>query len=578
MYKQIFYRRILTYTLGTLFALAPLAHGIPRNMNDALPVFLVVAACLLLAAASFAGALGRPLRLRLNWTDLWIALYLFYAVSREIVAPSSFMESVSRIEWIGLVIVYLLCRNLPAEERSRLPLFVVAGGVIQAVLGLLQWGKLVPSGNGLFPVTGSFSNPGPYGGYLAIAAVCALSAWKRQNFAFHGKALGLPLALLLILPALVLSDSRAAWLAFLLPCGYGFLLGKKRGWQLAAVAVLVVVVALLYLYKKPSADARLLAWQSSFGMVEERPLFGHGSGGFAANYMPCQAEFLDRHPDTSYSLAADNNILAFNDWLRLLCEQGIAGGVLFLLLVGSAFRCSGDDSAGFARQGLAAWCVFAFFSYPASVFALKMCFPLFLGCLAAGLRTVWECTLSRLVRVSALGILAVGAWLSVETYTEYHSAYQNLHVGSYRQGNIAPLLTDAVPVSRDKYFLYMLSEQLIDANRLPEALRVKLRLADIAPSSSLHGDIGMLYLDSHRLDSAAAHFETARRMTPNHITPTYGLFLVARQRADSLRCLRLARTILRMPVRITNNRVLKARHEAKAFINQYENQVLTKNN
>ena len=547
-------------------------------MNDALPVFLVVTVCLLLAVVPLAVAFARPWRLKFNKTDLWVSLYLFYAVSREIVAPSSFMEPVARVEWIGLVVVYLLCRNLPAEGRLRLPLFVVVGGVIQAVWGLLQWGRIVPAGSGLFLVTGSFANPGPYGGYLAIAATCAVVEWRRRGFARRGKALLLPFALLLILPALVLSDSRAAWLAFLLPVGCAFVLGGRRSLRIAAVVVLVAAVVLLYFYKKPSADARLLTWQASLGMVESRPLFGHGPGGFAANYMPCQAEFLDRHPDSPYAVAADNNIIAFNDWLRLLCEQGFVGAALFLLAVAKAFRRSGGEAAGFARWGLATWCVFACFSYPASVFALKMCLPLFLGCLAAGQRTVWECALPRLARTPVLGGVALGVWFSLDTCGEYRDAYRGLYAGEFRQGDVAPLLADAAPSSRDKYFLYTLSEQLIDANRLPEALRIKLRLADIAPSSSLHGDVGMLFLEQQQLDSAALHFELARRMTPNHITPTYGLFLVARQRADTLQCLRLARTILQMPVRVTNNRVLKARHEAKAFINQYKNQMLTKNN
>lgn len=81
----------------------------------------------------------------------------------------------------------------------------------------------------------------------------------------------------------------------------------------------------LYYYKKASADVRVLTWNSSLLMIEDAPVFGHGIGSFAANYMPCQARYLDECVGESDALIADNNMIAFNEFIHVTCEQGLVG-------------------------------------------------------------------------------------------------------------------------------------------------------------------------------------------------------------------------------------------------------------
>ena len=567
---------LLSLIPSIFFVLSPLAYAIPQNMDDTLPVFVGSLVCLLSLAVLLAGKAKRPFRLRLNWIDIGVAGYLLYAAIRLLAGGLQFVEPVTVVEWTVLAAIYLLCRNLPSRERTFLPWLIAVGGAVQALVGMLQWGGILANRNALFPVTGTFANPGPYGGFLAVAALCAFHAWRWQGFALSRKTLLLPVALLCILPALFLSDSRTAWLAFLLPALAAFLKNKKAWGKMAAAALLVCGVILLYLYKKPSADARLLVWQSATGMFADHPLVGVGSGGFAANYMDCQAEFLDRHPDSPYILQADNNLLAFNDWLRLLCEQGALGGLLVLLVLVAAFRTPVASSMSFARAGLASWAVFACFSYPASVFALKTCLPLFLGCLAAERRPVCEQRLSRLAIMPATAVLFAGLWLSVDVFLHYRAAYQKLYSNAYLGEPFDPQAEPFRHMFSNKHFLYALSEQYLDAGRLDDALRVKQRLAVVAPASSLHCDIGMLLLEQGNPEAAVAHFTQARRMTPNHITPAYGLLLAAERQQNGSLCQQLAQSILQMPVRVVNNTVLKARHKARTFLKQHDSQTATK--
>ena len=63
---------------------------------------------------------------------------------------------------------------------------IVCSGCVQAAVGFLQWLDVLPSNHNLFPVTGSFMNPGPYGGYLAVCWVVgaglAIRAVRRRRW------------------------------------------------------------------------------------------------------------------------------------------------------------------------------------------------------------------------------------------------------------------------------------------------------------------------------------------------------------------------------------------------------------
>ena len=57
-------------------------------------------------------------------------------------------------------------------------------------------------------------------------------------------------------------------------------------------------------------------------------------------------------------------------------------------------------------------------------------------------------------------------------------------------------------------------------------------------------------------------------MTPNHITPAYGLFLAAKESGEKEQTLLWAQRIMNMPVRIVNSMVLKAKNEARACLKE----------
>lgn len=102
------------------------------------------------------------------------------------------------------------------------------------------------------------------------------------------------------------------------------------------VGVLEMVYALggLYYWKQDSADGRLLAWQISVEMIADRPVFGWGSDGFDTFYMPYQADYFSRHPNSPFLLLADNLSHPFNEFLWFSVQYGIAGLIFLLFILG----------------------------------------------------------------------------------------------------------------------------------------------------------------------------------------------------------------------------------------------------
>jgi len=77
------------------------------------------------------------------------------------------IHSLLFLELIGLTILYIIIRHKTIQIYFWIFIALIIGGLIQAVYGNLQLWGYFSSHHGIFKMTGSFFNPGPYSGYLA---------------------------------------------------------------------------------------------------------------------------------------------------------------------------------------------------------------------------------------------------------------------------------------------------------------------------------------------------------------------------------------------------------------------------
>ena len=484
----------------------------------------------------------------------------------------------------ALGFIFLLKALLVPGRRLRIALpdvllvlgAIVCSGCVQAAVGFLQWLDVLPSNHNLFPVTGSFMNPGPYGGYLAVCWVVgaglAIRAVRRRRWP---SAAGWAVAVLVVGCLLALSDSRAAWLAVLLALAWLLCraagirwTGIPVGLKIAAAVVFAGVLCALYGYKKGSADARLLIWRVSCRMFVESPVTGSGIASYASRYMDAQSEYFAENPQSPFLDVAGNNHRAFNEFIRVGCEQGAVG---LLLAGGFLLSLFGKSRAGRFRDpirgGILALLVFSFFSYTSDIYPLKFYYALLPGLLR--LRPLRTATVPAVGRGVAVALVLAVAGMAVRFQGRYERASGRLQ--DYMRSPSEESLNrvkDCLPdVIYHPGFMWEYCRHLYLNRRYCDCLGVfPVYHAHVRKTSETLCDLGNAYLNVYGFREAEACFAQARQMIPTRIYPRYCLFRLYRSQGDTLRARQTAEALVAFPVRIMNSTSIRIKAEARNYL------------
>lgn len=286
----------------------------------------------------------------------------------------------------GMLRIFL--KQLPSL-RSVFLIFIVYTGLIEAIWGLEQLYGHRMSTHSAFRLTGSFYNPGPYSGYLAAVLPVSLhyilragrlrraGGWNYVNGLYYFAWICC-ITILLVLPA---GMSRTAWVAAIVSCGWVFWM-EQAGWKktkrfflkhpkkIIAAAITGMICLSFAFYgvfhlKEDSANGRLLTWKITARAIGSAPLQGKGLGGFPAAYAEEQAAYFSSGMATqTEQLVAGCPEYAFNEYLQIATEQGLAGLALYVMWLGSCFYYGIKNRRWGAAGGLLSIAVFSCASYP----------------------------------------------------------------------------------------------------------------------------------------------------------------------------------------------------------------------
>ncbi|MDR1170309.1 MAG: O-antigen ligase family protein [Prevotellaceae bacterium] len=470
-----------------------------------------------------------------------------------------------------ILLFFVLQQSIPVLPVGYLfGMFALLTAVL-AFYGLLQYAGIL-SGANKFRVTGSFDNPAGYA--TALACVFPYVFWFFRKFC---RTVGYISAVIVtvIFFAAVLSGSRAA-IAACIVVSVCFLFSRYSGLKIkSAIKIISVCLAIagmtgLYFLKRDSADGRLLIWQTTWNMIKDKPIAGHGYGAFNAKYMLYQAEYLDAHPDSRYSALADNVLHPFNEYLLVLSEHGFIGlGVLILLglfTVRSYYR-KPDRTKFIALLSLLSLAVFSCFSYPFKYpFSWIMLFlNIAVICPATEIFSRTRvCTAKVLTFVFATGLLFAGIILT-KAETKWNTVAHQSLAGKTRQ----------VLPEYDKLYAYLGRNGLFLYNHAAELHEVKeyeksLSVFDLCLKYYNDMDVQMLLADNYResgkYDEAEKHFKLAASMCPNRFMPLYQLVLLYEKMNRREEALKLAQQILDKEIKIPSATVNAIRHKMQQLI------------
>lgn len=247
----------------------------------------------------------------------------------------------------------------------------------QVIYGILQIMQVLQSNSDLFPFTGSFTNPGPLGGFLAMSAA-GMAAWSCQRKGFYASFIRF--GAFVAIAGAVFSSSRAALLSLgisaLVWLFYSAEIRRKineiRLLKPFRSALYITLAAILtvgfgaasYCSKKKSADSRLLMDKISMIAIAKGSLTGSGPGGFPASYAKAQSDYFSRGNYTENErLLADCPQKAFNEFLEIGVEAGPAAMLFSVAIVVIALFILIPRRSPFGYM-LLSFAVFSLFSYP----------------------------------------------------------------------------------------------------------------------------------------------------------------------------------------------------------------------
>ena len=482
-----------------------------------------------------------------TWGDLFVALYVVYGGCQFFVyweeLPASLFSS-----WTIVVAIYLLSRNLPTRLMF---LFLGVACLLQAFVALCQSVGVLSGSHSFFKVAGSFWNPSQLGGFIAcFFPLLAVEIWDGKH-AFRFVWLLLPLIV-----ALVLSDSRAAWLACVVGTLYAFRLVPRTRKQVGLVVICAAFLLTgLYIYKPLSALGRLHLWKIATGMVFEAPLFGTGIHSFPGLYMLRQAHYFESHPNDSFADMATVVITPYNEFLHILVEQGIVGLILFILLCGSVFAQRHDNGNRKYTAVLLAFLVFACFSYPGENVALLAGLALCLGAYRG--RVAFSVPLCRAMRLLPLIAMLVVVMINAGIWKNYRTLADGLHSPS-----------GEIPLAAYRNEPEALQILLRRSGRLSldEQRQVRGWIAARCPSPTTFCDLGYFLEKQGDVVSAEKYYRLAAHMVPNQVRANYYLFKLYELNGYPAKAREMASHIVRQHVKIENSFTIGAQGEAERYL------------
>jgi len=315
----------------------------------------------------------RKNRLRLNYGVL-PTLFIVYLLALLLSFPNAIdlqeaLEGV--IKWLQMLVIVLLVQEALSPRQVRWLVWgLLAGGVLQAMLGIYQFIFRIGPPNFLLldrfmRAAGTFGQPNPFAGYLGLTLPVAVSLFLMSISSFHRRSEGRLRQLLtgtvayggaaaIIGAGLLASWSRGGWLGA--AAGAGVVLYFQggpivKGAALAGAGAVMLFGPLTYRYIPSSltdriADLptyfgsgmwevvqqqvtdsnfsiieRMAHWIAALRMWEMSPWLGVGPGNYAAVY-----------PQVRLARWEDPLGHAHNIYLNVLAENGLIGICAYLVL------------------------------------------------------------------------------------------------------------------------------------------------------------------------------------------------------------------------------------------------------
>ena len=498
-------------------------------------------------------------RIKLKAIDILCLVYFIYNLLWLLVTSKT--KNIETIYlFFFLAMLYINIRNISSIYYKYI-LYSFPFIVISHFIYYICWENpyyFLYEHKGVF--TGFLHNSGLWGEFVAMTLICNIGLIHLNKKSKKTSTL-LIFVSFIVSFMLYESDSRASWLSFAIGILTFFspLIIKhlpksiiiRTGSLLILICLCTYLISGLYSYKKDSADGRILIWKISLEMVKDKRILGYGFDGFRKNYMNYQAAYLQEKqlPETINNLADDNHH-AFNEFLRIIIEQGIIGVIIlfiFLTTIGYTiykYKLYIDTVSRTIISCLTALLFFSFFSYPLSTFHINALIVILLAGLACSSQDtpIWKLQIRSISLIIPYSIIFFISSVYLFSYSKANSDWLNTLKGVYTNDNI--LEEARKKLSGNPYFLSTYGKYLNKKKRYSKAASILSQSIKEYPSYYTVMELGISYKAQKKYTEAMHCFYKAMHMIPHKIKPLYFMMELYYDQKDYKSAIQLSNRIL----------------------------------
>ena len=498
-------------------------------------------------------------RIKLKAIDILCLVYFIYNLLWLLVTSKT--KNIETIYlFFFLAMLYINIRNISSIYYKYI-LYSFPFIVISHFIYYICWENpyyFLYEHKGVF--TGFLHNSGLWGEFVAMTLICNIGLIHLNKKSKKTSTL-LIFVSFIVSFMLYESDSRASWLSFAIGILTFFspLIIKhlpksiiiRTGSLLILICLCTYLISGLYSYKKDSANGRILIWKISLEMVKDKPILGYGFDGFRKNYMNYQAAYLQEKqlPETINNLADDNHH-AFNEFLRIIIEQGIIGVIIlfiFLTTIGYTiykYKLYIDTVSRTIISCLTALLFFSFFSYPLSTFHINALIVILLAGLACSSQDtpIWKLQIRSISLIIPYSIIFFISSVYLFSYSKANSDWLNTLKGVYTNDNI--LEEARKKLSGNPYFLSTYGKYLNKKKRYSKAASILSQSIKEYPSYYTVMELGISYKAQKKYTEAMHCFYKAMHMIPHKIKPLYFMMELYYDQKDYKSAIQLSNRIL----------------------------------
>jgi O-antigen polymerase len=602
----------LLFTL--IIILLPSAYDPRLSLNTEISaaIFFFYALPVLAAATIVPFIWKRERMIAISRVDIALLLLLIFLLARLYLWQPYFGMTLQVRELLGLALLYVLLRTLPAGAFPFILLAIALSSLVQGVFGLMQLLNMARSRNATFIVTGNFFNPGPYSGFLAISGVLTVGMYlfrtwltqaalstiqlrhtrlRRLTYSlFHYLPGWCLIPVVILLPVL---RSTAGWLGFiagslfLLACRYRWTVRFRewrRPWKVLLIVMMIAagltVLYLLYENRNDSADGRILVYKTSLDIAKSHPFFGVGFDRFRAYYMDAQALRLTGEKSDPESLLADDTYYAFSEPLQFLVENGLAGLLLISLVAILLSRIKAEtDRLPLKQLLLGTLCtgfVFGLFAYPSYILSIKV---ILLTALALLVNIEKDKKLLRLsqqratlIRALPLLVCGIAAGYGIETTRTQERAYRSWQLALYKYNqdayseSVAGFQRAYPELRADGDYLMQYGKALAMSEQYGKAVTILESAKTQLNTTVIETTLGDSYKALGNIDAAEAAYLHAAAMIPVRFYPSYLLVKLYQQAGQNEKACREAKELMEKEVKIPSTAIKEMKQEIQEII------------